>query len=373
MWEREPSLAATVEDAWSRRAGVQDLGDICLSLRNVMGSLYDWKKRHFKPVSKELEKKRKKLEDLMPSTDARSETERKQLLNEMDELLYREELMWMQRSRIAWLREGDRNTRYFHRKATWRRKKNKIARLRKPDGTWTEDANEMGDLATSFFKQLYTRQDEVDPTELLNLFTQRVDDDMNATLCAPFSEKEISDALFQIGPLKAPGPDGFPARFLQHNWDLLKEDITKAVQAFFSSGVLPDEVNETAIVLIPKKNNPEELKDFRPISLCNVVFKIISKCLVNRLRPLLHNIISPMQSAFIPGRLITDNALMAFESFHAIQSNSADRSKFCAYKLDMAKAYDRVDWRYLEGVMTKLGFQSTWIRWIMQCVTTGSI
>jgi hypothetical protein len=123
--------------------------------------------------------------------------------------------------------------------------------------------------------------------------------------------------------------------------------------------VLPDEVNETSIVLIPKKNNPKELKDFRPISLCNVVFKIISKCLVNRLRPLLQDIISLMQSAFIPGRLITDNSFMAFECFHAIQSNSADRSKFCAYKLDMAKAYDRVDWRYLEGVMAKLGFHST--------------
>ncbi|KAK1642877.1 hypothetical protein QYE76_060682 [Lolium multiflorum] len=82
------------------------------------------------------------------------------------------------------------------------------------------------------------------------------------------------------------------------------------------------------------------------------------------------DIISPMQSAFIPGRLITDNAFMAFECFHAIQSNSTERAKFCAYKLDMAKAYDRVDWRYLEGVMTKLGFHSTWIRWIMQCVTT---
>jgi hypothetical protein len=117
-------------------------------------------------------------------------------------------------------------------------------------------------------------------------------------------------------------------RFLQRNWDLLKEDIVKAVQVFFSSGVLPAEVNETAIVLIPKKNNPEELKDFRPISMCNVVFKIISKCLVNRLWPLLQDIISPMQSAFIIGRLITDNAFMAFECFHAIQSNSADRSKF---------------------------------------------
>jgi hypothetical protein len=168
----------------------------------------------------------------------------------------------------------------------------------------------------------------------------------------------------------APGPDGFPARFLQRNWGLLRDDIVKAVQRFFHDGIMPAEVNDTAIVLIPKKNDPEELKDFRPISLCNVIFKVISKCLVNRLRPILQDIISPTQSAFIPGRLITDNALMAFECIHSIQSGSAARRNFCAYKLDLAKAYDRVDWSFLEGVLAKLGFHSQWIRWVMACVTT---
>jgi hypothetical protein len=121
---------------------------------------------------------------------------------------------------------------------------------------------EIGDMATDFFQRLYTREDSVDPSALLDLFSPLVDADMNEKLCAAFSDKEISDALFQIGPLKAPGPDRFPARFLQRNWDLLREDIIKAVQAFFSSGVLPEQVNDTAIILIPKKNNPEELKDF---------------------------------------------------------------------------------------------------------------
>jgi hypothetical protein len=170
---------------------------------------------------------------------------------------------------------------------------------------------------------------------------------MNARLCAPFLEKEISDALFQIGPLKAPGPDGFPVCFLQRNWDLLKEEVLQAVQHFFDTGVMPEGVNDTVIVLIPKNNDPEALKDFRPISLCNVIFKVVSKCLVNRLRPLLQDIISPTQSAFIPERLITDNALMAFESIHSIQTGSVSHRNFCAYKLDMAKAYDwtRGSWK----------------------------
>ena len=119
-----------------------------------------------------------------------------------------------------------------------------------------------------------------------------VNDEMNEDLCKPFSEQEISDALFQIGPLKAPGPDGFPAGFFHRNWGLLKEDIVRAVQQFFISGCMPEGINNTTIVLIPKMKNPQSIKDFRPISLCNVIYKIISKCLVNRLRSLLDGMIS---------------------------------------------------------------------------------
>jgi hypothetical protein len=114
---------------------------------------------------------------------------------------------------------------------------------------------------------------------------------MNATLCEKFSEKEVTDALFQIGPLKAPGPDGFPGRIYQRNWACLKREIIAEVLSFFDTGKMPQGVNDTAIVLIPKVHHPDDLKDFRPISLCNVIYKIVSKCMVNRLRPLLDELI----------------------------------------------------------------------------------
>lgn len=123
-------------------------------------------------------------------------------------------------------------------------------------------------------------------------------------------------------------------------------------------------------MLISKGNNPQELKDFQPISLCNVIYKVISKCLVNRLRPILGEIISLEQSAFVPGHMITDNAIIVFECIHAIQKGSGDREEFCAYKLDLSKAYDRVDWGYLKQLLEKLGFQSQWVHWIMTCVST---
>jgi hypothetical protein len=124
------------------------------------------------------------------------------------------------------------------------------------------------------------------------------------------------------------------------------------------------------IVLIPKSEAAEDLQGYRPISLCNVVYKIISKFLVNRLRPYLQNLIGETQSAFIPGRLISDNALIVFECFHAIQRNKKPNESFCAYKLDLSKAYDRVDWFFLEGLLRKHGFHEKWIKWIMDCVTT---
>lgn len=193
---------------------------------------------------------------------------------------------------------------------------------------------------------------------------------MNNKLCEEFTEEEISLAMFQIGPLKAPGPDGFPARFYQRNWGAVKQDIVHAVSKFFQTGTMPDGVNDTAIVLIPKIDQPMELKDFRPISLCNVMYKVVSKCLVNRLRTILDELVSCEQSAFVPGRLITDNALLAFECFHTIQTNRRQNRAMCAYKLDLLKAYDRVDWRYLEMALNKLGFAHRWVNWIMACVTS---
>ena len=160
-------------------------------------------------------------------------------------------------------------------------------------------------MASQYFSDLFSKDMSINPDDLTNLFDAKITPEMNRDLCRLYIEEEIGNALFQIGPLKAPGPDGFPARFFQRNWGLMKADIITAVQNFFETGVLPDGVNDTCIVLIPKIQFPEQLKDFRPISLCNVIYKVVSKCLVNRLRPILEDIISPNQSAFIPGRMIT--------------------------------------------------------------------
>jgi hypothetical protein len=150
----------------------------------------------------------------------------------------------------------------------------------------------------------------------------------------------LKKAAFSIGDFKAPGPDGIHAVFYKRFWDLCGGEITTEVLQAINSGVIPNGWNDTTIVLIPKVDDPELVSQFRPISLCNVIYKIISKMLALRLKGILPEIISPMQSAFVPGRFITDNVLVAYESIHSIKNKRNGAIGSCAVKLDMHKAYD---------------------------------
>ena len=132
------------------------------------------------------------------------------------------------------------------------------------------------------------------------------------------------------------------------------------------------ENNRTNIALIPKINNPTKMTKFRPISLSNVIYKIISKILANRLKTILPQIISENQSAFLSKHLITDNVLVAFELMHYVDHKRDEKDCFMVVKLDMSKAYDRVEWSFIEKVMERMGFHEKLINLIMHCITTVS-
>jgi hypothetical protein len=129
----------------------------------------------------------------------------------------------------------------------------------------------------------------------------------------------------------------------------------KEVLEATSMAKIPEGWNDTTIVLIPKVNDPTLVSQFQPISLRNAVYKVISKMLANRLREILSDVISENQSAFVPGRLITDNILVDYESIHRMKKKQGKKG-LCAVKLDMHKAYDRVEWSFLEKMMIKMGF-----------------
>jgi hypothetical protein len=194
---------------------------------------------------------------------------------------------------------------------------------------------------------------------------------MTELLDRSFKEEEVERALFQMSPHKSPGPDGFTAGFFQKHWALVKDSVTAAVLGFLEGGQMNGVINQTVLVLIPKVAHPQELTQFRPISLCNVIYKICSKTMANRMRLILDDIISEEQSAFVLGRLITDNVLIAYECIHYLWKKKG-KTGACAVKLDMAKAYDRVDWNYLRAIMEALGFSDRWCALVMRCVTSVS-
>ena len=176
--------------------------------------------------------------------------------------------------------------------------------------------------------------------ECLNAVQQKVTSDMQEALSREYSAEEVKAVLFQMGPTKAPGPDGMNALFYQKYWHIVGDDVTATVLDFLNSGSMLPDINFTHIILIPKVKSPERMSDFRPISLCNVIYKIISKVMANRLKQILPQLITPSQSAFVPGRLITDNVLVAYETLHAMHCRRTGKKGSLAMKLDIIKAYD---------------------------------
>jgi hypothetical protein len=169
-----------------------------------------------------------------------------------------------------------------------------------------------------------------------------ITEDMFNHLSADFTSEEVLSAIRDMKGLAAPGPVGLPALFYQTYWDIIGQDVTNAALHVLNHKGDPSPYNHTHICLIPKTNNPNHPSEYKPIALCNVSLKIITKTIANRLECILPDIISPNQSAFVPGRLINDNTLVAYEIFHYF-NHSSSKKGFMGVKTDMAKAYDRVE------------------------------
>lgn len=194
----------------------------------------------------------------------------------------------------------------------------------------------------------------------------------NQSLLEPVREEEVKVAVFAMYPDKSPGPDGLNPDFFQTYWPIVEIDVVQFCRTFLLSGELPQGINSTLVCLIPKVNNPQQMTDLRPISLCNVLMRILSKVMTNRLKPCLNSIISDKQSAFIKGRLLTDNALIAYEINHFIRRKTQGKVGIAGLKIDVSKAYDRLEWSFIENMLLKFGFHYRWISRIMLCVQSVS-
>ena len=188
----------------------------------------------------------------------------------------------------------------------------------------------------------------------------------------PVLEIEIKNVVFSMKPLKAPGMDGLHVIFYQSQWPVVGPSLCKFIGDIFNSGKLPQEVNTTMLVLIPKVEHSTNLKMFRPISLCTIAYKTVTKIIANRLQAVLPEIIRPHQTSFVPGRHIIDIIVVAQEVVHTMQRKTSKRG-LMAINVDLEKAYNRLNWSFIFDTLKLTGILIQLSRLIMECITTAKM
>ncbi|XP_028067083.1 uncharacterized protein LOC114269911 [Camellia sinensis] len=245
---------------------------------------------------------------------------RVEVRKEFGHLAHMEEIGFRQKSRCLWLKDGDRNTKFFHHIANVHRQVNQIGRIR-VNGV---------DFSTSEGEGWRAGLDGV----IFNVISEAV----CTSLERPFSKEEVFAALHSMSGDKAPGPDGFTISFFQHCWGVVKTE-----------------------------GGAEDIRDFRPISLLGSVYKLLAKVLENRLRVVLDGVVSDSQNAFVGGRQILDTVLVVNE---CVDSWLRQGKPGLICKLDIEKAYDNVNWQFLMYMLERLGFGERWWRWVLFCIST---
>ncbi|KAA3487270.1 reverse transcriptase [Gossypium australe] len=207
---------------------------------------------------------------------------------------------------------------------------------------------------------------------ILSRVERKVTEEMNQMLTGAYAKEEIFAHVKSMGPTKAAGNDSFLVIFYQQFWHIIGRDVCNFCLSIPSEGMRLESCNATNIMLIQKIAQPNNLSNFRPISLCSNLYKIISKTVANHFQKVLDCCIDEAQSAFVPGRLITNNILLAYEVLHTFKQKRVGGKGFLALKLDMSKVYYRVEWSFLRQMLLKMGFASLWVDSIMHCIDSIS-
>ncbi|KAG7576912.1 hypothetical protein ISN45_Aa03g012390 [Arabidopsis thaliana x Arabidopsis arenosa] len=372
---KHPKFLDSVMEAWTQVGlPVFSLRDFCFKLKKMKRPIKDLMKENFSDLEKRVAEAHSTLDALQLLTlndpspiNIQNEISAKEVWLHLS---LAEESFFKQKSRLRWLGEGDSNTSFFHSVTAARNAKNAIKFLMKPDGSLTSSLQEVHDLAVEHFAGiLRTVRGRFCP-DLHELLTSFIQDtctlEQQSSLSIPFSADAIKSCLFKMPVNKTPGPDGFPAEFFKTTWSIIGHELCSSVLQFFRDSFIPSALNSTSLVLIPKRPGAVELKDFRPISCLNTVYKIISRLLLDRLKKLLPNLILPNQTAFVKERLLMENVLLASEVVQGYHKDSVKEK--ITLKVDISKAFDSVRWDFLLSSLQAYKVPPVFVNWIRACV-----
>ncbi|XP_019176340.1 PREDICTED: uncharacterized protein LOC109171740 [Ipomoea nil] len=307
-WLYDEGCRAVVAESWEEGKG----GGTQSCIKHCGNRLSRWGGDRYHKFGEKIRLLRKGQERLRGCTDPTSLTEYNRLEESLSRLEVQEDVYWRQRAKQHWLKNADANTKFYHRYASHRKRKNTLHRLMNGDGEWVE-GDDMSGVVLEYFKQIFATENPRNGDLIFDNVMPRVTQAQNEWLIRPFEVDEVKSALFSMFPDKAPGPDGMNLGFYQNFWDIVGGDISSFIVNCLNTCSFPPGLNDTDV----------------------------------RMKPLMNDIISESQSAFISGRLITDNILVALEVGHYLNRKQCGAVGWSALKLDMAKAYDRMEWPFL--------------------------
>ncbi|XP_026451666.1 uncharacterized protein LOC113351991 [Papaver somniferum] len=304
-WLAHTECKNVIAAAWNAHDSLLDLGGISCRLDNTQYALLDWSKSTFGSIQGKIKFIKNKMHCL------------------------------------------------FHAIANFRRRTNHIASLQSSLAVWCKERDQLEALINSHFQHITTSSNPLRDSGMLDLISPCITASDNEQLLKLPDLEEIKATVAQLPSWKAPGPDGFQTGFYKFCWDVVESEVVDVVQQFFRIQHFDPKLNFAFQTLIPKVECPSTPSDFRPISLCNSIYKIISKIMVNRMKPIIAKIISVHH--FVPGRCIQDNIIIAHELLDTMKKKK-DRTGDVAVKIDMSKAFDRMEWSFVRDIFHRLGF-----------------
>nr|XP_027065280.1 uncharacterized protein LOC113691366 [Coffea arabica] len=288
-WLKREDIGEVIRIAWEQQVEGSRMYQVATKIKNCRVALLKWKNNFQANSRDKIELIKKQLCDLKEVRGNSRNISMAALKKELSKAYKEEEKHWQQKSRIQWLKEGDKNTKFFHASVQGRRRRNSLHKLQREDGTWTESEEELSTEIAGYYRILLDSNEGGDLNEVLHGIPHTITDELNRNLLKPVLEEEIKSVIFSMNPEKAPGIDD--------------SYISKAIQTH---------------------------------------------------------------------KQILDNIMVSHEYMHYLKNKKQGKDGFMAVKLDMSKAYDRVEWSFLEAIMEKMGFDCKWRNWVMECVKSVS-